>query len=147
MSKERDQFKNRVEALFDRIRGLAEPHEWVPKTYLKKMRDAENLVYEIPALLLQKGPLKVLLDPVAYDVGGRQGAWERFPVGAARGRGLTRPPAPTASLAAAGAQTVLSGANLARVPRSPLWLVFPQNMPELGHRHEKWWSEPIRPTS
>src|SRR5438477_12589115 len=34
------------------------------------MRDTENRIFEIPALFLQKGPIRVLLDPIAYDVPG-----------------------------------------------------------------------------
>ena len=34
------------------------------------MRDVDGQVFEIPALFLQKGPTRVLLDPIAYDVPG-----------------------------------------------------------------------------
>ncbi len=44
------------------------------KSYPKKMRDGENQAYELPALFLQKGPIRVLLDPVAYDVPGAEGS-------------------------------------------------------------------------
>ena len=36
------------------------------------MRDVDLQVYEVPALFLQKGPTRVLLDPVAYDVPGSE---------------------------------------------------------------------------
>ena len=78
MSERRDQFKNRVEALVERVRGWVEPHEWVTKTYPKKMRDVENQVYEIPALFLQRGPIRILLDPVAYDVPGARGVVDLY---------------------------------------------------------------------
>jgi len=73
MSGERDRFQKRVEALVEKVRGWVEPHEWVTKPYPKKMRDVDRQVFEIPALFLQKGPTRVLLDPVAYDVPGAEG--------------------------------------------------------------------------
>jgi hypothetical protein len=60
------------------VRGWAEPHEWVTKTYPKKLRDADEQVYEVPALFLQKGPIRVLLDPVAYDVPGAEGVVDLY---------------------------------------------------------------------
>jgi hypothetical protein len=78
MSKQRDQFHTRVENLVEQVRGWVEPHEWVTKEYPKKMRDVENQVYQIPALFLQKGPIRVLLDPVAYDVPGSEGVVDLY---------------------------------------------------------------------
>jgi len=60
-------------SLVQQVRDWAEPQEWVTKPYTKKMRDAEGQLFEIPALYLQKGPIRVLLDPIAYDVPGSQG--------------------------------------------------------------------------
>jgi hypothetical protein len=62
-----------VEELVEQVRAWAEPHEWVTKPYPKRMRDVENQVFEIPSLFLQKGPVRVLLDPIAYDVPGTEG--------------------------------------------------------------------------
>ena len=73
MSEQRDQFQNRVKALVEQVRGWVEPHEWVTKPYAKKLRDVNNQVYLIPSLFLQKGPIRVLLDPVAFDVPGAEG--------------------------------------------------------------------------
>ena len=73
MSEKRDQFQNRVKALVEQVQEWVEPHEWVTKPYMKKMRDVDNQVYLIPALFLQKGPIRVLLDPLAYDVPGAEG--------------------------------------------------------------------------
>jgi len=78
MSEQRDQFQHRVKALVDQVREWVEPHEWVTKACAKKMRDVDNQVYVIPALLLQKGPLRVLLDPVAYDVPGAEGVVDLY---------------------------------------------------------------------
>ena len=78
MSEQRDQFQKRVEALVTQVKEWAEPHEWVPKPYPKRMRDVERQIFEIPALFLQKGPTRVLLDPVAYDVPGAEGVVDLY---------------------------------------------------------------------
>ena len=73
MSQQRREFQNRIEALVEQVRRWVEPHEWVTKAYPnKKMRDADGQIYEVPALFLQKGPIRVLLDPIAYDVPGAE---------------------------------------------------------------------------
>jgi len=70
MSQQRDRFRTLVEGLVQQVGGWVGPHQWVTKPYPKKMRDSDRQVFEIPALFLQKGPVRVLLDPVAYDVPG-----------------------------------------------------------------------------
>ncbi|HJT36452.1 MAG TPA: hypothetical protein VJ783_30800 [Pirellulales bacterium] len=72
MSKQRSQFQKRVKGLVRDVKAWVEPHEWVTKDYQKKMREADSEVYQAPALFLQKGPTRVLLDPVAYDVPGAE---------------------------------------------------------------------------
>ena len=78
MSEQREQFQKRVEALVDEVSRWAEPHEWVTKAYAKRMRDVDRQVFEIPALFLQKGPSRLLLDPVAYDVPGAEGVVDLY---------------------------------------------------------------------
>jgi len=78
MSGDRERFHSRVEDLVARVEGWAGPHEWVTKRYPKKLRDEENQTYEIPALLLQKGPTRLLLDPIAYDVPGAEGVVDLY---------------------------------------------------------------------
>jgi hypothetical protein len=78
VSAQRDQFSQRVQALVEQVRQWVEPHEWVTKAYPKKMRDADNQIYMIPALFLQKGPIRALLDPVAYDVPGAEGVVDLY---------------------------------------------------------------------
>jgi hypothetical protein len=70
MSKQTIHFENLVRSLVAQVQAWAQPNEWVTKTYPKKLRDDENQVFEVPSLFLQKGPIRVLLDPVAYDVPG-----------------------------------------------------------------------------
>jgi hypothetical protein len=78
MSKQRSQFQKRVKALVKQVKGWVEPREWVTKPYSKKMRDVDHQVFEIPALFLQKGPIRVLLDPVAYGVPGAEGVVDLY---------------------------------------------------------------------
>jgi hypothetical protein len=70
MSTMREQFEGLIASLVQQVKGWVEPHEWVAKEYPKKMRDIDRQVFEVPALFLQKGPVRVLLDPVAFDVPG-----------------------------------------------------------------------------
>ena len=42
------------------------------------MRDTEGEVFEIPALYLQKGPTRLLLDPISYDVPGAEAAVDLY---------------------------------------------------------------------
>src|SRR5208283_5763741 len=77
-SQQRDRVRARVDALVEQVREWVEPHEWVTKEYPKKMRDIDRQIYPISALFLQKGPVRVLLDPVAYDVPGAEGVVDLY---------------------------------------------------------------------
>lgn len=66
----RDEFRKSVASLIEQVKSWAEPQEWATKEYPKKMRDRDGHVYDVPSLPLQKGPTRVLLDPIAYDVPG-----------------------------------------------------------------------------
>lgn len=72
MSLKSEQFRNRVQALVEQVRNWAEAQEWVTKPYPKRLRDEDDQKFEAPSLYLQKGPTRVLLDPVAYDVPGSE---------------------------------------------------------------------------
>lgn len=78
MSQQRDHFQHRVAELVESVRAWTAPHDWVAQEYAKKLRDGENQLYSLPALLLQKGPTRVLLDPVAYDVPGTEGVVDLY---------------------------------------------------------------------
>ena len=78
MSEQLDQFRSRVDSLIVQVSKWAEPHEWVIRRYAKRMRDLDQQVYVIDALFLQKGPTRVLLDPVAYDVPGAEGVVDLY---------------------------------------------------------------------
>lgn len=117
MAQQPDKFRSQISQLADDVQRWAEANEWVTKKYPKRMRDTENQVFEITALFLQRGPIRLLLDPVAYDVPGseatvdlylmptyddmasltyRDGSWQiRYPADA---NSSTTPPWDTASV-------------------------------------------------
>ena len=70
MSAQRDHFQTLVSNLVETIKDWVEPGDWVTRTYPKKIRDNGREIFEIPALYLQKGPTRVLPDPIAFDVPG-----------------------------------------------------------------------------
>lgn len=78
MSQDREQFRRRVVDLVTQFERDVDPNEWVTKRYPKRIRDADLQVYEIPALYLQKGPTRLLLDPIGYDVPGAEGAADLY---------------------------------------------------------------------
>ena len=79
MSEERDRWRERLDDLVGKVRGWVESEHWVTKPYPKKMRDADGTVYEVPALFIQKGPTRLLLDPIAYDAAGIRGGRRPLP--------------------------------------------------------------------
>jgi len=78
MSEQREQFRRRVEELVARFEREVDRGEWVTRRYPKRLRDDARQVYEVPALYLQKGPTRLLLDPIGYDVPGAEGAADLY---------------------------------------------------------------------
>ena len=78
MTEQREQFQRRVEELVSRFEGEVDRREWVTRRYPKRMRDEARVVYEVPALYLQKGPTSLLLDPIGFDVPGAEGAVDLY---------------------------------------------------------------------
>ncbi|HET6884294.1 MAG TPA: hypothetical protein VFI31_29345 [Pirellulales bacterium] len=72
MSEQREQFQKSVEALVEQVKSWSEPHDWVTKEYPKKLRNGSHELFVVPSLVLQRGPVRVILDPVAYDVPGSE---------------------------------------------------------------------------
>ena len=70
MSNTQNQFVWLVDELIKQVKTWAEPAGWTTKPYPKRMRASDRSVFEVSALYLQKGPTRVLLDPVSYDVPG-----------------------------------------------------------------------------
>jgi hypothetical protein len=78
MSKLSEQFQQRVEELVAAFEKDVDPSEWVTRRYPKRLRDEAHAVYEIPALYVQKGATRLLLDPIGYDVPGAEGAADLY---------------------------------------------------------------------
>lgn len=76
MLEQRDGFRRRVEELVSLFEAGVDGTEWVTRRYPKRIRDDDRQVYEVPALYLQKGPTKLLLDPIGYDIPGAEAAAE-----------------------------------------------------------------------
>jgi hypothetical protein len=62
-----------VHELVRQVEAWVEPAGWATSRYAKRMRAPDRSVFEIPALYLQRGPTRLLLDPVAFDVPGAEG--------------------------------------------------------------------------
>lgn len=78
MSDERELFEQRVEELVARFEKDVDRREWVTRRYPKRLRDDARQVYEVPALYLQKGATKLLLDPIGYDIPGAEAAADLY---------------------------------------------------------------------
>lgn len=78
MPKASEQFQRRVEELVARFEQDLDHEEWVTRRYPKRLRDEAGEVYEVPALYVQKGPSRLLLDPIGYDVPGTEGAADLY---------------------------------------------------------------------
>ena len=69
----RDEWLSRLSNLTNLVRSWAEELDWSTRQIEKKMKDSRLGSYEAPALLMQKGTTRVLLDPVARFVPGAEG--------------------------------------------------------------------------
>jgi hypothetical protein len=78
MTEARDRWRGRMDDLVGKVRGWVEPEQWITKPYPKKMRDADGTVFEVPSLFIQKGPTRLLLDPIAYDAPGTEGVVDLY---------------------------------------------------------------------
>jgi len=79
MSEELAKFQERVESLVAYVEGCARLCEWASKRHMKKLRDdCDGEVYVVPALILQRGPIQLILDPLGYDIPGAEGAADLY---------------------------------------------------------------------
>ena len=74
MSKRGENFRERVEDLVTLFEGGIDRDEWSTRRYPKRLRDDDQFVYEVTSLYLQKGPTRLLLDPLGDDMLGTEGA-------------------------------------------------------------------------
>ena len=73
MSEAQRRFSGLVYNLVGQVEAWAQGAGWATSRYVKRMRAPDRSVFEIPALYLQSGPTRLLLDPVAFDVPGAEG--------------------------------------------------------------------------
>ncbi|OJW22682.1 MAG: hypothetical protein BGO49_01505 [Planctomycetales bacterium 71-10] len=73
MPDQSEQFQARVEELVAQFEDEIDRSEWTTRRYPKRFRDADCGIREIPALFLQKGTVRLLLDPIGYDIPGAEG--------------------------------------------------------------------------
>jgi hypothetical protein len=78
MAEQRDRWRARMDELIAKVVGWVEPKDWVTRRYPKRMRDADGTVFEVPSLFVQKGPTRLLLDPIAYDAPGSEGVVDLY---------------------------------------------------------------------
>ncbi|WP_337173678.1 hypothetical protein [Paludisphaera sp.] len=74
----REEFARLAEDLVTQVEAGLDDPDWVKKRYTKRMRDADRAVYEVPFLALQKGPVRLGLDPIAYDIPGAEAAVDLY---------------------------------------------------------------------
>jgi hypothetical protein len=71
MSEAIEHFQRLIEELVAQVEAWVAPREeWVTKRYPKRIRDESRQIFEVPALFLQKGPSRLLLDPMSYEEPG-----------------------------------------------------------------------------
>jgi hypothetical protein len=78
MSEMRESWRERLDDLVGKVQRWVEPEDWVTRPYPKKMRDTDGSVFEVPSLFIQKGPTRLLLDPIAYDAPGTEGVVDLY---------------------------------------------------------------------
>ena len=74
----RDEWVSRLSDLTRSVRRWAEELDWSTRQIGKKMKDSRLGLYEAPALIMQKGTTRVLLDPVARFAPGADGVVDLY---------------------------------------------------------------------
>jgi len=74
----RDEWVSRLSDLTTAVRRWAEELDWSTRQIGKKMKDSRLGLYEAPALIMQKGTTRVLLDPVARFAPGADGVVDLY---------------------------------------------------------------------
>jgi hypothetical protein len=69
----RDEWLSRLEALVKQVKLWAEQLGWSTREIEKSLDDSEIGKYQAPALLLQEGTIRILLEPIARSAPGAEG--------------------------------------------------------------------------
>jgi hypothetical protein len=74
----RDAWMLRLTALVDDVERWARELGWSTRRIEKKLEDHEIGLHKVPALLLQEGTVRVLLDPIARSAIGAEGVVDLY---------------------------------------------------------------------
>ena len=74
----RDRWVTRLSDLVAAIRGWAQDLGWSTRLIEKKMEDSQIGTYVAPALVLQEGTTRVLLEPIARSAPGTEGVVDLY---------------------------------------------------------------------
>jgi hypothetical protein len=74
----RTEWLDRLLRLTKLVRGWAEELGWSTRQIEKKLKDSRLGIYEAPALIMQKGTTRVLLDPIARFAPGADGVVDLY---------------------------------------------------------------------
>ena len=68
----------RLTALIDQVEGWVKASGWSARRIEKKMQDSDLGTYQAPALLMQAGTTRVILEPVARSAPGADGVVDLY---------------------------------------------------------------------
>jgi hypothetical protein len=74
----RKEWLDRLSSLVDLVKGWAAELDWSTRQIEKKMTDSRLGEYTAPALIMQKGTTRVLLDPIARFAPGAEGVVDLY---------------------------------------------------------------------
>ena len=74
----RDEWLSRLDALVDSVKTWAEEIGWATRVIDKRMDDSELGDYRAPALLMQEGTVRVLLEPISRFAPGTEGVVDLY---------------------------------------------------------------------
>ncbi len=74
----RDEWINRLITLVTSVQGWAEELDWSTRRIEKRLDDSQLGTYQAPALLLQEGTTRVLLEPIARFAPGAEGVVDLY---------------------------------------------------------------------
>ncbi len=73
-----DEWISRLSSLIELVDGWVTASGWSTRRIEKKMRDSEFGTYQAPALLMQEGTTRVILEPIAQSAPGAEGVVDLY---------------------------------------------------------------------
>jgi hypothetical protein len=83
-NKIRKEWLHRLTTLVDSVENWTKELGWSTRRIEKEMQDSQIGKYQAPALLLQEGTTRMLLEPIAHDAPGAEGVVDLYLLPAAR---------------------------------------------------------------